>query len=75
MAEGRSRAAWSHTSVTLCLMANANRDSKKQPRPFKPSDFDPYHRKTSSKAPKVKLRSLKGSLFPNQKPGNKPTHA
>jgi hypothetical protein len=69
MADGHGKAMWSHTSVVLCLLANVNRNPKKQARPFRPSDFDPYHRKApASKVPKVKLRSLKGSLFPGQKP-------
>lgn len=41
MAEGRNRAHWQHTSSVLALLANAHRDPKKTPRPFKPSDFDP----------------------------------
>ena len=70
MADGRSKAAWSHTSALLCLTANAHRNPKKQPRPYKPTDFDPYGRKApATKGPKVKLRSIKGALFPNQKPG------
>ncbi|MBE3133285.1 MAG: hypothetical protein IMZ55_07410 [Acidobacteria bacterium] len=44
MAEGRDRAAWQHTSAVLAMMANANRDAKKHPRPFVPADFDPYAR-------------------------------
>ena len=69
MADGRGKAAWSHTSALLCLTANAHRNPKKQSKPYKPSDFDPYGRsRPVTKAPKVKLRSLKGSLFPAQKP-------
>ena len=41
MAEGRGRAAWAHTSSVLALIANVNRDPKRQ-RPFRPADFDPY---------------------------------
>ena len=33
---------WSHTSAVLALIANVNRDAKKRPRPFQPSDFDPH---------------------------------
>lgn len=42
MAEGRSRAAWSHTSALLCLLANANRNPKKQKDPFTVADFNPH---------------------------------
>lgn len=41
MADARSREAWAHTAQVLCLIANVNRDPKKQ-RPFKPADFDPH---------------------------------
>ena len=42
MSEGDSRMRWSHTSAVLALIANVNRDAKKRPRPFQPSDFDPH---------------------------------
>lgn len=41
MAEGRSRAAWAHTSHLLWMTASVNRDPKKS-RPFRPADFDPH---------------------------------
>ena len=41
MAEARGRDNWAHTSAILALVANVNRDPKKN-RPFKPADFDPY---------------------------------
>jgi hypothetical protein len=65
MLEGRSKSNWSHTSAILCIIAEVNRDSKKKPSPFKPSDFDP-HAKAASKdvvIPKVKMKDLK-SLVP-----------
>lgn len=40
MAEGRNRAAWSHTSAVLALVANVHRDPKKT-KAFNPSDFNP----------------------------------
>ena len=45
MAEGKSQDSWQHTSAILCLIANANRDPKKT-RAFKPSDFNPFSRKS-----------------------------
>jgi hypothetical protein len=41
MAEARTREAWNHTSATLAMLANVNRDPKKS-RPYKPADFNPY---------------------------------
>ena len=42
MTEAIGREAWNHTSSVLAMLANANRDPKKSPRAFKPSDFNPY---------------------------------
>lgn len=42
MAEARQRADWQHTSSVICIIANANRDPKRRPDPFKPADFDPF---------------------------------
>jgi len=42
MSEGDSQARWSHTSAMMALIANVNRDAKKRPRPYQPSDFDPH---------------------------------
>jgi len=42
MADGRGRHDWAQTSNILALIANANRDKKKHPRPFGPDDFDPH---------------------------------
>lgn len=41
MVDGRRREDWSRTSALMALIANAHRDKKKQPTPYKPSDFDP----------------------------------
>ena len=46
MAEGHHKDRWQHTSSVMALIANVNRDPKKN-RPFKPSDFNPYLKKTS----------------------------
>ncbi|HOD83616.1 MAG TPA: hypothetical protein PKG77_19535 [Phycisphaerae bacterium] len=42
MAQARQRAAWERTSWLLALIANVNRDPRRQSRPLKPADFDPY---------------------------------
>ena len=42
MAQAAGRAAWAHTSAILAMIANANRDPKKKPTPFRPDDFSPY---------------------------------
>jgi len=42
MADAKGRDNWMHTSAILACIANANRDPKKKPTPFKPGDFDPY---------------------------------
>ncbi|MHB1158236.1 MAG: hypothetical protein ACYC26_15535 [Phycisphaerales bacterium] len=41
MAEGYGQDRWAHTSLICALIANANRDPRKQ-RPIKPDDFNPY---------------------------------
>ena len=41
MAQGKGKDAWSRTSALMALIANVNRDPKRN-RAFKPSDFDPY---------------------------------
>ena len=48
MAESRARDNWAHTSSMLAMLANANRDRKKKPMPFKPVDFSPYEAKQKS---------------------------
>jgi hypothetical protein len=42
MAEARDRAEWRRTQWMLALTANVNRDPKRTPRAFQPSDFGPY---------------------------------
>ena len=55
MAEGRSRAAWERTSAIMALIANANRDRKRKPSPYKPDDFNPFAKKQKRA---IKLESL-----------------
>ena len=42
MAEGRARLQWAQTAELLAILYNANRDSKKRPRPFTAAEFNPY---------------------------------
>ena len=41
MAEAAAEDRWNHTSSILAMIANASRDAKKKPTPFKPADFNP----------------------------------
>ena len=62
MAEGRQEAAWGRTSAILAMLAEANRDKKKKPTPFKPDDFNPFagrHRRREPAPPKVGIEALK----------------
>ena len=52
MAEARERAAWSHTSAIMALIANVNRDPKKT-RPYKPDDFNPLARRRDGDAVEI----------------------
>ena len=64
MAEGLGRERWAHTSMLCVLIANGNRDPKKQ-RPFKLSDFDPYarqDRRSRKVADKESLAMLREAL-------------
>jgi len=58
MAEGRGRAEWARTAALLAMIANVNRDPKRRPRPYRPSDFDPYARAPSTRRT-TELRDLK----------------
>ena len=51
MAEGRSRLEWSQTAEVLALIANANRDQKKKPSPFRASEFNPWDRADRGRKP------------------------
>jgi len=42
MAEGVQMLQWGQTSSVLAMLANANRDPKKKPSPFRPEDFNPW---------------------------------
>jgi len=42
MADGRERSNWNRSAALMSLIANCNRDPKRQPRPFKADDFNPF---------------------------------
>lgn len=48
MCDNRLRTEWMRTAHVLCMMANINRDEKKQKTPFTPSEFMPFDNKPSS---------------------------
>ena len=38
----QDRRMWNHTSSVLAMVANVNRDRKRQSKPYIPADFNPY---------------------------------
>lgn len=42
MTRARQRDEWSRASAVLAMIANAHRDAKRKPRPYRPADFDPF---------------------------------
>ena len=48
MAEAKGKDNWQHTSTVLALLANINRDPKKQ-KAFTPDDFNPYRKEPEKK--------------------------
>lgn len=65
MAEGKQRAAWSHTSALLAMLANVNRGKKS--KTFKPGDFDPYDKRATQRSEKLpgNVRMLKDVFINN----------
>lgn len=63
MADGRGRSAWSHTAQILAMIANANRNPKKKPSPFKPEEFFPYKAEESKPIQKTNDLSILKSVF------------
>jgi hypothetical protein len=57
MAEAKSKDSWQHTSTLLALLANINRDPKKQ-KAFAPDDFNPY-KNEQKKKPILKGKDLR----------------
>lgn len=70
MVEGRQRSEWQHTSHLLSLLANANRNPKKQRKPYKPKDFYPFavEQHEEPKPQRVDIKDIM-AMFPNAKPG------
>jgi len=66
MAEGRSKALWTHTSTVIATIAEVHRDRNKRPEPFSPIDFNPYIEKKKEKKPehKMSMRELH-AMMPN----------
>jgi hypothetical protein len=61
MAQGRSKSLWAHTATVMALHANIHRDRKRKSTPYKPSDFDPYHREKKEIPIKhIDVKDLKG---------------
>ena len=58
LAEARGNHDWEQTAAVLAMLANAHRDPKKRPTPFKPSDFNPFAVERAEK-PKVILKDLR----------------
>lgn len=58
MSEARSRDAWRHSAALMALIANVNRDPRRQ-RPFKPDDFNPHEQKPKTVLRGKGLRILK----------------
>lgn len=48
LAEGAQRERWARAGALMALLANCHRDPNKT-RPFKPSDFDPYGKRTNER--------------------------
>jgi hypothetical protein len=70
MAQARRSEAWEHTSWLLAMIANANRDTKKRPTPFRPSDFNPCPAGAGDgrpKLPKVGVDVLKAVFVDKQR--------
>jgi hypothetical protein len=42
MAEARRVEDWTRMAIPTAILANANRDAKKHPRPYRPDDFNPW---------------------------------
>ncbi len=66
MSESRSRDAWRHTAAVLALIANVNRDPRKNRR-FKPEDFNPHEQKPKTVIKGKGLRILR-DIFVNREP-------
>ena len=59
MAEARRRSQWEHTALIACQFAEAHRDRKRKPTPFKFEDFYPFKVRKPPDVPKVDISALK----------------
>jgi len=66
MADARSRSEWARFSALMALIANCNRASKSS-RKYKPSDFDPYAKKSKAKDAVYDMAALKANFVPPNK--------
>lgn len=67
MAEARSRAAWTHTSSILCLLANVHR--ARGQRAFRPADFNPHCGARDEPVGVIDARGLKALLIDGKRVG------
>ena len=68
---GRARMVleWDQTAGILCLIANANRDARKHPAPFRVEDFHPFRKKSAGgiRITRKNIRLLKAAFVdPNK---------
>ena len=68
MSEAKSRDDWRHTAALMALVANVNRDPRKQ-RPLKPEDFNPHEQKPKTVIRGKGLRILR-DVFVKTEPTN-----
>jgi hypothetical protein len=61
MAKAQMSADWDRTAVMWATVANANRDTKRKPEPFKPEDVHPF-RKPAEQQP-VPIDALKALII------------
>ncbi|MBI1374490.1 MAG: hypothetical protein GC159_17370 [Phycisphaera sp.] len=71
MAEAKTKENWSHTASLMALIANAHRDPKKKPSPFKADDFTPKAR-SAPQEPKSDITILKDVFIKPRRQGSQP---
>lgn len=62
MTQARCESEWNHTASLMALLANINRDPKKQSSPFKPEDFHPLMPKKPKSAVALTMNDLKAAF-------------
>jgi hypothetical protein len=70
MARARQRAEWDRAAALMTLVANANRDPKKKPSPYRIEDFHPLMDRRPRGIPikAANIRDLKALLGGKDKP-------